>query len=458
MERVESDGLWSLMCPSKCKDMLNIYGDDFTEKYIENEKKGNFIKQIKARDLWFKILTSLLERGMPYILFKDHINRKSNQKNVGVINSSNLCAEIVEYSSFDEYAVCNLASICLPKFIKYENNKPYYDYKQLYDISRIVSRNLNNLIDINFYPVNKAKVSNIKHRPIAIGVQGLADVFAIFKTSFGSDLSRDLNRKIFETIYFGALSESLQLAKENGPYKTFHGSPFSKGLFQFDLWNMPYSKLSGMWDWESLRTDIKKFGVYNSLVTSCMPTASTSQIMNNNECFEPYTQNIYLRETLAGDYYIVNKHLVNDLIRIGVWNKDMLDLIKYFDGSIQKIPNIPDDIKEIYKTAWEIPQKNIIDMAIDRAPFIDQTQSMNIFFDKPDFVKLNSCLFYGWRNGIKTGIYYLRSKAASSANKFGIDSEKIKLFDGLYSNKNTDQICKLNLKKLKQGDICYSCT
>jgi len=715
MQRVEDDGVWSLMCPAECPDILNKYGQEFNTIYEKYESEGKFLKQIPARDLWFKIMETQIETGVPYIVFKDAANYKSNQINIGVINGSNLCvsgdtmvltsngyqciktlenqyvdvwngeefsnvvikktgenqnlmeiefsngsvlkctpyhtfyistdetdcgkksaselqindrlidtkfpvidlplktdqiiigisttsttaegfyddgisvpmnnsmsmkrswlnsflskhyekctsngseikinldnqkllnnaklvlqtmgcnpvienkqliigsndiyvllkhvhskatenknwmyyelcnhgleifsyfdiskvkfnedstesindpkitvtkitelkekedtycftepkrgmgifngiiagncAEILEVSSADEYSVCNLCSICLPKYIKIVNGVTIFDYQELYRVARIAARNLNNIIDINFYPVDKTKVSNLKHRPIGIGVQGLADVYAIFKTPFDSNLARDINKKIFETIYFGALTESMVMAQEQGPYETFWGSPLSKGNFQFDLWNFDRSQLSGMWDWEELMKQILMHGVRNSLVTTVMPTASTSQIRANNECCEPYTENIYTRSTLAGDFYVINIHLMKVLMELGLWNSDMVDLIKYYEGSIANIPGIPDDIKEIYRTVWEIPQKSIIEMAADRGPFIDQTQSMNIFIAKPSFARLNTCLFYSWKKGLKTGIYYLRSKAASEANQFGIDIDKIKEIEEKY--------------------------
>ncbi len=374
MKRVEENGMWSLMCPTECPDLLNKYGDEFTQIYEKYESEGKFLKQIPAQDLWFKILESQIETGVPYILYKDAINRKSNQINIGVINGSNLCSEIVEYSSEDEYAVCNLSSICLPKYIKIIDGKPTFDYKKLYEVTRVVCRNLNNVIDINYYPVSKTKVGNLKHRPIGIGVQGLADVFALFKTPFDSDIARKLNREIFETIYYGALTESNELAKEYGSYETYEGSPISQGKFQFDLWSISESKLSGMWDWSLLRDKIKQYGVRNSLVTTCMPTASTAQIMNNNEAIEPYTENIYSRSTLSGEFYVINRHLMRDLMELSLWNEDMADFIKYFKGSIANIPNIPDHIKQIYRTVWEIPQASLIEMSADRGPFVDQTK------------------------------------------------------------------------------------
>lgn len=465
MERVENDGIWSLMCPSECPNLLNKYGDEFTRIYCQYENDGKFIKQIPARELWFRIMESQIETGVPYIVFKDAVNKKSNQINIGVVNGSNLCAEIVEVSTANEYAVCNLASICLPKFVEYINNEPTYNYQKLYNIARVVTRNLNNIIDINFYPVEKTRVSNIKHRPIGVGVQGLADVFAMFRTAFDSDLARDLNKKIFETIYFGALTESMIIAKESGHYQTFQGSPLSQGKFQFDLWGLDRSRLSGMWDWDELMSSIQLYGVSNSLVTTCMPTASTSQIMNNNECIEPYTEIIYTRTTMAGDYYVINKHLMKDLIDLGSWNPDMVNLIKYYQGSIANISSIPDHIKLIYRTVWEIPQKSIIDMAADRGPFIDQTQSMNLFIAKASFVRLNSCLFHAWKSGLKTGMYYLRSKAAVGAATFGMDlAETNKLVSQNAAQNNTENvsqvsvpICKIVPKHLRKPGDCNTC-
>ena len=469
MKRVEEDGIWSLMCPHDNPDLLNKYGEEFTRIYENYEANNKFVKQVKARDMWFRIMESQIESGVPYIVFKDAVNYKSNQINIGVVNGSNLCCEIVQVSTAGEYATCNLASICLPKFIKYIDNKPEYDYKKLYHIATVLTRNLNNIIDINFYPVDKAKVSNLKHRPIGIGVQGLADVFAMFKTAFDSELARDLNKKIFETIYFGALSESVIIAKETSHYQTFRCSPLSQGKFQFDLWGLDRANLSGMWDWEGLMDEILVHGVANSLVTACMPTASTSQIMNNNEACEPYTENIYTRTTLAGDYYIINKHLMKDLMELGLWNSDMVDLIKYYEGSVANIPHIPDHIKLNYRTVWEIKQKSIIEMAADRGPFVDQTQSMNIFIAKASFPRLNSCLFYAWEKGLKTGIYYLRSKAASEANQFGIDIVRIEELKTKYNIVPTEtknissapqepmRACKLVPAHLRKSGECMVC-
>ncbi|AKI80048.1 ribonucleoside-diphosphate reductase large subunit [Acanthamoeba polyphaga mimivirus] len=459
MERVYKDDVWSLMCPSQCPNLLNKYGDEFTKEYLKYESEGTYLKQIRAIDLWFKIMESQIETGVPYIMFKDAINDKSNQINIGVVNGSNLCCEIVEVSDKNNFSVCNLSSICLPRFVKIIDEVPTFNYQKLFNISRILTRNLNNIIDINFYPLDKTRITNLRDRPIGIGVQGLADVFAMFKTPFDSEIARDLNRKIFETIYYGALTESNKLAREFGTYQTYQGSPISQGKFQFDLWNFDKSQLSGMWDWELLRQEILKHGVRNSLVTTCMPTASTSQIMGWNECIEPYTENIYSRSTMAGEYFVINKHLIKDLIELGIWNSEMVDLIKYYKGSVANIPNIPDNIKAIYRTVWEIPQKSIIEMAADRAPFVDQTQSMNLYIDKPSFAKLNSCLFYAWRKGLKTGMYYLRSKPASSANQFGIDINKIKEIEsknGIKKQEDTFDLSDLtnSINQQVSGMVC----
>ena len=396
------------------------------------------------------------------------------KRHMGIFNGilTGNCSEITEVSTASEYSVCTLASICLPKYVKFVEGKPIFDYNLLCKVARVITRNLNNVIDINYYPVDKTRVSNLKHRPMGIGIQGLADVFAIFRTPFDSELAKDLNKKIFETIYFGAMTESMELAQEEGPYSTFQGSPISQGKFQFDLWGLEKSQLSGMWDWDDLRVKIMTYGVRNSLVTACMPTASTSQIMNNNEAFEAYTENIYTRTTLAGDYYVINKHLMKELIALGQWNEDIVDLIKYYKGSIAKIPNIPDDIKEIYRTVWEIDQLSIIKMAAERGPFVDQTQSMNIFIAKANFAKLNECLFTGWKLGLKTGMYYLRSKAASDANQFGIDINTIREIEqkyGIVSEIESDNIChdiesdikeKVKVCKYdatKKGEGCLMC-
>lgn len=443
MKRVEADEDWCLMCPSVCTELINKYGTEFEQIYLKYEAQGEYLKKVKARDLWWKILESQIETGVPYILFKDATNYKSNQKNIGVINGSNLCIEIVEVSTADEYAVCNLATICLPKYVEIDSDgKPSFNHQKLFKCAKVATRNLNNMIDVNYYPVEKARKSNLAHRPIGIGVQGLADVFFKFKIPFDSETARQLNKEIFETIYFGFLTMSNLLAEEYGKtYETYKGSPLSEGKFQFDLWGiMP----SNRWDWEGLRKRGLIHGYLNSLGTAEPPTASTSQIMGNNETMEAMTSNVYVRSTMAGSYYVVNKFLMEDLMALGLWNEDMLDMIKIYDGSVQHIPSIPDHIKEIYRTVYEIPQSAIIQMAADRAPFIDQTQSMNIFMARNKFyppehwsnqimnIRLSSSHFKAWKLGLKTGIYYLRTKTPSDANKFGVDIDKIKELEAKY--------------------------
>jgi len=416
MERVKQDGEWSLFCPNEAKGLFDTYGDEFKALYEKYEADGLARKTIKAQDLWFSILESQIETGTPYILYKDACNEKSNQKNLGTIRSSNLCTEILEYTSPDEVAVCNLASIALPKYI---NNKTY-DFQRLYEITRVITRNLNKVIDINYYPVKEAENSNMRHRPIGIGVQGLADAFSLMRFPFDSEEAKQLNKDIFETIYFAALTESCALAEKEGTYQSYDGSPASKGILQYDMWNVKPSK---RWDWKGLKAKIKEHGLRNSLLVAPMPTASTSQILGNNECFEPYTSNIYARRTLSGEYIIVNKHLLNDLISIGLWNDEMKERLMASNGSIQDFPDIPQDLKDMYKTVWEISQKVIIDMAADRGAYICQSQSLNLFVENPNFGKLSSMHFYGWQKGLKTGMYYLRSKAAVDPIKFTL-SEK----------------------------------
>lgn len=447
MKRVEEDGIWSLMCPSECPDLLDKFGEEFTEIYEKYEKEGKFIFQMKARTLWFKILEAQIETGVPYMLFKDATNKKSNQSNIGVINGSNLCIEIVEVSTSDEYAVCNLASICLPKFVEGST----VNYKKIYEIARIITYNLNNIIDINFYPSKKTKKSNMRHRPIGIGVQGLANVFMMLGIPFDSEEARDINKKIFESIYYGFLTESMELAKVRGPYETFKSSPLSEGKFQFNLWGKKDSDLSTLWDWPQLRKDIMTYGVLNSLGVACMPTASTSQIMGCSESVEACTSNIFGRSTLAGDYfYVVNKYLIDDLTKIGLWNDDVVDLIKYYEGSVQHIDFIPERIKKIYRTVWEIEQNHILEMAADRGICVDQTQSMNIYMAKNNFYsedhysnkfmnsRLTSSHFYAWKLGLKTGMYYFRSKPASEPDKFGIDIERIQFLLDKYNLKSVN--------------------
>jgi ribonucleoside-diphosphate reductase alpha chain len=449
MERVKNNKQWSLMCPDKCPGLSEVYGDEFNKLYESYENEGRYNKQINAQDLWFKILESQIEQGVPYILYKDAANRKSNQKNLGTIKSSNLCAEVLIYSSPEETGVCNLASICLPTYI--ENG--IFNYEKLHEVVKVITKNLNKVIDKNFYPIEKGRVSNLKNRPIGIGVQGLADVFMILKHPFESAEASNINKDIFETIYHAAVEASMELSKKRynvinkilakesdedinnyvnefemknisgkycGAYSTFEGSPISEGLFQFDLWE---EKPNDRYDWEKLRNDIKEYGIRNSLLLSPMPTASTSQIMGFNESFEPITNNIFQRKTLSGEFIVINKYLINDLINTGLWNKEMRDTIILHEGSIQNIPNIDATMKELYKTSWEIKQRVIIDMSADRGKYICQTQSLNIFIEEPDFQKLSSMHFYGHSKGLKTGSYYLRTKPKAKTQQFTIDPE-----------------------------------
>lgn len=415
MERVKNDADWSLFCPNEAPGLYDTYGGEFEALYHKYEKEGRARKTVRAQELWFAILESQIESGTPYILYKDAANRKSNQKNLGTIRSSNLCTEIMEYTSADEVAVCNLASISLPKFVKEDRS---FDFQQLFEITRVVTRNLNRIIDVNYYPIPEARNSNMRHRPIGIGVQGLADAFIRMRFPFESAEAKKLNRDIFETIYFAALTESLALAKKHGHYESFPGSPASEGTLQFDMWGV---KPSNRWDWEGLKKEIVRHGLRNSLLLAPMPTASTSQILGNNECFEPYTSNIYSRRTLSGEYIVVNKHLLDDLIGLGLWNEDMKQLLMASNGSVQDIPGIPASLKSLYKTVWEISQKAIIDLAADRGAFICQSQSMNLFVENPNFGKLSSMHFYAWQKGLKTGMYYLRSKAATDPIKFTVE-------------------------------------
>jgi ribonucleoside-diphosphate reductase alpha subunit len=418
MKRVEEGGNWSLFCPDKAKGLSDVYGKEFEELYEKYEREGLANKVVPVADIWKAIIKSQSETGTPYMLYKDACNDKSNQKNLGTIKSSNLCCEILEHTDKDETAVCNLASIALPKFVNRETGE--FDYEELHRISKMVTRNLNQVIDKNFYPTNTAKRSNMRHRPIGIGVQGLADVFIMSREPFGSEKSREMNRLIFETIYHASLESSCELADKDGTYETFEGSPFSQGILQFDMWDAP--KLSERYDWNAMRERVKK-GTRNSLLLAPMPTASTSQILGNNECFEPYTQNIYLRRTLAGEFVVVNKHLVGDLKAVGLWSKEMKDLMIKANGSVQNIVDIPSELKELYKTVWEISQKVIIDMAADRGVFVDQSQSMNLFVESPTLSKLSSMHFYAWKKGLKTGMYYLRSKAKARPIQFSLEAD-----------------------------------
>ena len=469
MERVKQNAKWSLMCPDQCRGLSEVYGDDFKALYEKYESEGKYKKQINAQELWFKILEAQIEQGVPYILYKDAANKKSNQKNLGTIKSSNLCAEVLIYSSPEETGVCNLASICLPSYV--DDGK--FNFEKLHEVVKVAAKNLNKVIDVNFYPVEKARVGNLRHRPIGIGVQGLADVFMMLKYPFESKDAAELNKQIFETIYHAAVELSMELSKKRsknisdilnnnsdeditkyvnefekdviktkyvGAYSSFEGSPISQGLFQFDLWG---EKPSDRYDWDKLRNDIKEYGVRNSLLISPMPTASTSQIMGFNESFEPFTNNIFQRKTLSGEFIVINKYLIRDLINKGLWNKELKDTIILHEGSIQNIPEIDKEMKDLYKTSWEIKQRVVIDMSADRGKYICQTQSLNIFMEEPDFQKLSSMHFYGHSKGLKTGSYYLRTRPKAKTQQFTIDPEFAK-------------------KKLKcaeeNGDSCVLCS
>ena len=416
MQRVEDDGDWTLMSESDCPGLSDTYGAAFVDLYTRYEREGKGNKTIKARALMSKIIEAQIETGQPYMLYKDAVNEKSNQKNIGVIKSSNLCAEILEYSDKDETAVCNLASIALPKFVREDGS---YDYDGLYEVAKIATKNLDRVIDINFYPTPKTERSNTRHRPIGLGVQGLADVFFKMKIAYDCPEAREINKFIFETIYFGATEASMELSKESGPYSTYEGSPISQGKFQFDLWN---TKPSDKWDWETLRSQIQEHGVRNSLTTACMPTASTGIILGNTETFQVQTSNIYKRQTLSGEFLLINRYLVEELSNRQLWNKGMRDSIILENGSVENISSFPADLKPIYKTVWETSQKSVIDMAADRAPFIDQTQSMNLWLEKPTFGKVNSMHMYAWKRGLKTGMYYLRSRSAVDAVKITVSA------------------------------------
>ncbi|MEN9400437.1 MAG: hypothetical protein RL632_1540 [Bacteroidota bacterium] len=417
MQRVKDNADWTLMCPHECPGLSDSHSAAFEKLYLSYEAAGKGRKTIKAQDLWFKILESQIETGTPYMLYKDAANAKSNQQNLGTIKSSNLCTEIIEYTAPDEVAVCNLASLALPKYVT-EDGK--FDHDKLFEVTYQATLNLNRIIDENFYPIEEARNSNLRHRPIGLGVQGLADAFIMMGFPFESEEARALNREIFETIYYASMTASKDLAKVDGPYETFKGSPVSKGIFQFDMWGVTPT---ARWEWDVLKEEVQKHGVRNSLLLAPMPTASTAQILGNNECFEPYTSNIYTRRVLSGEFIIVNKHLLKDLVREGLWNKDMRQMIMQANGSIQNINEIPQRLKELYKTAWEISQKAIIDQAADRGAYICQSQSLNIFMENANFGKLTSMHFYGWEKGLKTGMYYLRTKAATDAIKFTIDKK-----------------------------------
>src|SRR5210317_579174 len=424
MERVEANEDWTLMCPNECPGLFDCHGEEFVKLYTKYEKEGRGRRTVKAREVWSKIMESQIETGTPYMLYKDAANLKSNQQNLGTIRSSNLCTEIMEYTSPDEVAVCNLASIALPMFIKNGS----FDHKELFRVTKRVTKNLNMVIDRNYYPVPEAENSNMRHRPVGLGVQGLADTFIMLRLPFTSDEAKNLNQEIFETLYYAAVTASMELASEEGPYSSYEGSPISKGLFQHNLWGIKDEELSGRWDWEKLRKKVLKHGVRNSLLVAPMPTASTSQILGNNECFEPYTSNIYTRRVLSGEFIVVNKHLLEDLVELGLWNNEMKEDIMRANGSIQHIETIPQDLKDLYKTVWEMSMKDIIDMARQRGYFIDQSQSMNLFMQDADYSKLTSMHFYAWKSGLKTGMYYLRTKSAVNAIQFTI-SKKDKVED-----------------------------
>jgi len=423
--------LWSLMCPDQCPGLQDAYGDDFKKLYTKYEDEGRYIRRVPVTELWMKMLESQIEGGMPYVGYKDHVNRKTNQSNVGTIRSSNLCIEIMEYSDDKEYAVCNLASIALPRFVR----DGRVDYEMLAEVSRVACCNLNRIIDVNYYPTEETKRSNLRHRPIGIGVQGLADLFQMLKLPFESDEAKEINKNVMEAIYYGAIDMSIKLAERDGHYETFPDSPFSRGRFQFDLWGI---SPSNRWDWDSLRARMMKSGTRNSLLTALMPTASTSQILGNTESFEPITSNIYRRRTLAGDFTIINKYLIEDLFSLGLWNDEMRKRIIYHRGSVQKITEIPKELREVYKTVWEISQKTLIDMAADRGPYVDQSQSMNIYIAQPDSRRHTSAYIYAWRRGLKTGGYYFRSQPASDPKQFSLDSEFI--------------------RKMQKDDECLNCS
>jgi ribonucleoside-diphosphate reductase alpha chain len=448
MKRVKENGEWTLMCPHECPGLSDTHSAAFEALYTRYEKEGKGRKTIKAQDLWFKILESQIETGTPYMLYKDAANAKSNQQNLGTIKSSNLCTEIIEYTAPDEVAVCNLASLALPKYVMEDGQ---FDHDKLFEVTYQATLNLNRIIDENFYPVEEAKNSNLRHRPIGIGVQGLADAYIMMGLPFESDEARALNRDVFETIYFASMTASKDLAKVDGPYETIKGSPVSKGIFQFDMWGVTPTN---RWEWDILKEEVKKHGVRNSLLLAPMPTASTAQILGNNECFEPYTSNIYTRRVLSGEFIIVNKHLLKDLVREGLWTKDMRQKIMTANGSVQNINEVPQRLKDLYKTAWEISQKAIIDQAADRGAYICQSQSLNIFMENANFGKLTSMHFYGWEKGLKTGMYYLRTKAATDAIKFTVEKTVVEE----PSAKSLEEEAAAIACSLENPDNCEMCS
>jgi len=443
MKRVEQNEEWSLFCPHEAPGLSDCHGEEFERLYEKYEREGRARETIKAQELWFEVLESQIETGTPYMLYKDSANGKSNQKNLGTIKSSNLCTEIIEYTAPDEVAVCNLASLALPKFVQTgKDGKLYFDHEKLYEITKVATKNLNKVIDVNYYPVEEARRSNFRHRPIGLGIQGLADAFIMLRMPFDSAEARGLNEDIFETIYFAAVETSMELAKTQGTYETYEGSPASKGILQFDMWGV--TPKSGRWNWSELKDKVKKYGMRNSLLVAPMPTASTSQILGNNECFEPYTSNLYTRRTLSGEFIMVNKHLMKDLINLGLWNDNMRNRLISTNGSVLNVPGIPQNIKDLYKTVWEISQKVIIDMSADRGAYICQSQSMNIFMQDPNFGKLTSMHFYAWKKGLKTGMYYLRSQAATAAIKFTLDKSS---FD-----QKVEKVSEVEMAKTQKQD------
>jgi len=449
MKRVEADEEWTLMCPNECPNLHETHSEEFEKLYLSYEAAGKGRRTIKARDLWEKIIESQIETGTPYMMYKDAANRKSNQQNLGTIKSSNLCTEILEYTSKDEVAVCNLASIALPMFIDDKG----FNHQKLFDISHKITRNLNRVIDVNYYPIKEAKNSNMRHRPIGIGVQGLADTFIKLRLPFTSEEAKELNKDIFETIYYAALTASMEEAKRDGTYESYAGSPISQGKFQFDLWGVDASELSGRWDWEKLRSEIKENGVRNSLLLAPMPTASTSQILGNNEAFEPYTSNIYTRRTISGEFIVVNKHLLEDLVELGLWDDNMKEELMRANGTVQHIESIPQELKDLYKTVWEMSMKDIIDMSRQRGYFVDQSQSLNLFLEDADFSKMTSMHFYAWKSGLKTGMYYLRTKSAVDAIKFTI-AKKEEAQDAPLS---PEELKQLIIDSRDNPDDCLMC-
>jgi ribonucleoside-diphosphate reductase alpha chain len=454
MKRVEEDGAWTLMCPNECPHLFDTYGEEFEKLYTGYEKVGKGRKTIKARELWEKILEAQIETGNPYMLYKDSANRKSNQKNLGTIRSSNLCTEIMEYTANDEVAVCNLASIAIPMFIEEdEKGNKFFNHERLFEITKKIVRNLDTVIDRNYYPVKEAENSNFRHRPIGLGIQGLADAFILLRLPFTSDKAKELNQEIFETIYFAAVTSSMEIATAKEPYSTFKGSPISKGEFQFNMWGVSEDDLSGRWDWKDLRKKVKKNGVRNSLLVAPMPTASTSQILGNNEAFEPYTSNIYTRRVLSGEFIVVNKHLLEDLVELGLWNNEMKEDIMRANGSIQHIDIISQELKELYKTVWELSMKDIIDMSRQRGYFIDQSQSLNLFMQDANYAKLTSMHFYAWKSGLKTGMYYLRTKSAVNAIQFTLSKKK----DEEDKPLTPEELKQLLLQSKENPDDCLMC-